>query len=119
MKINIDKKTITLENQQSARNMAAENADWIDAAVIKSCATRILEKYYGSYEYIDSIIKAPALQVTMNHYEMTVYAEDAVVAFYHDGYKLAIISFDVMRVYNGEEPEAFIRIYGESFSGCI
>ena len=118
MKIKINKKTIVLEDVQRAREMAASEGSWIDATIIKYCAGEILRKYYGRDEYVNEVIKLPDLEITMNHYEMTVYATDAYVEYWHDGTKIAVMSFDVLRTYNGE-PEAFLRVLGETFSGVI
>ncbi len=119
MKVRINRSTIVLGDEQEAKEMAAAEGSWIDLDVIKYCVARILTKHYGTDIYVESIIKAPELTVTMNHYRMTIWAEETYVKYWHDGMKLATVSFDVLYNYNGNEPEAYLETYGGTFYGCI
>lgn len=120
MKIKIDREQITLAQKNEAIEMA-KTESWIDADTLKSCAARILKAHHGVENvYVGELLSVGELKVTVNHYQLTVWA-DRVTVDYAVGSdpKIAILAFDVL--YNSSEagtPEAFTQVFDRVYCGC-
>lgn len=121
MKISINRDVITLAQKQEALEMSKAESEWIDANALKDMAARIICQYYGKEtgEYINEVVQLPRLSVTMNHYRMTIWADDMIVTYYHDGPKMAILCFDVIWMNQGQKPEAFLQVFDRTFCGTF
>ena len=117
MKIGIDKKSITLAQAEEARAFAKTESEWIDNEVIEMCARSILATVNDNPVHIDRVISCGRLEVTMDHFEMCVYAHDVVVDCWLDnGPEIDVLAFNVNRVISGAT-ESFLQRFPRSFSG--
>lgn len=121
MKIGIDKKTITIEQAQEAKEFAKAEGEWIDKDVLKTCAGKVLTKYYSDTEEgftgwicIDEVISTGKVEVSIDHWKMCVYASDVVVKFWQHGTKFAIVSMNVQDVAIEDNVHSYVRIFGET-----
>lgn len=117
MKISINKETITLAQAEEAREFARNESEWIDKEVIEMCVNSILRTISDGPVHIDRMISCGRLEVTMDHFEMCVYASDVVVEHWAGhGPEIDVLSFNVNRVIAGAT-ESFLQRFPRSFSG--
>ena len=119
MKIKIDREHISIAQKEEAANMA-KTESWIDAETLKTYAARILKAHHNTeHVYVENLLAAGELKVTVNHWQLTVWA-DAVTVAYSVGSdpKIAILSFDVLRECREEfPPESFTQVYDRVYCG--
>lgn len=109
MKIKLDKRVITLEEVQQAKEFAAEN-DWIDVDTIES----VVRGNLGKHAMFDELIGKPELKVTKNDFRLTVWVE-CWARFFRDGKRrIAKVSADVLKWTQNAEKAAFIVEYEET-----
>lgn len=129
MKIGIDKKTITLERLEEARNVAKENT-WIDSTTVKEAAAAVLKRFHGDDSvWIESLLSAGTAAVTMNHYvSMDVYMTDVKVEYTYFGepdkdgmrthWAFAVLSFDMTDYLKDGTSSAFVQYYERTECRC-
>lgn len=117
MKISINKEAITLAQAEDAREFARNESEWIDKEVIEMCVNAILRTVNDTPVHIDHMISYGRLEVTIDHYEMCVYASDVVANCWLDhGPEIDVLAFNVNRVIAGAT-ESFLQRFPRSFSG--
>lgn len=127
MKISIDKQTVTLAEVAEAKEMTVTYDYLADKDAILEAAARCLNAYGEKHNerfdgdhfgYVEGLIGTPSLTVIKNHFVLTVWCE-CLVKYWHDGYHMADLSFDLVRAYDNVGIDCFIQMYDKVASECI
>jgi len=102
MKITLDKKVITLEEIAAAKELQKEWSQELDNNLLESMACR-------ASGYSGNLIKVESLEVTKNHFELTVWA----TVILEDYDKFVKTSFDVLQAnwFDRDHYDHYTRVY--------
>ena len=101
MSIKLDKKVITLEQVEEAKQYAQDNEWMKDSSVIRAAADKVLQCFYeDGYNFSPDLVSKPDLKVSINHYHLTIWCEVVVSYWYDSGEHFARIGMDLVDSYN-------------------
>lgn len=102
MKIALDKKVITLDEVKAAKVLQQSYSEALDNAIMETMAIRA-SGHYGK------LIKIEEIQVTKNHFELTIWA----TVILEDFDKFIKTSFDVLQAdhFDLDHYDNYTRIY--------
>lgn len=115
MKFTLEKKALLMSEVDDARQVAKDRQWMLDPAVLQDAADVCLQKYYNTPDryYGPRLVAVKEATICKNHYQIRPHVS-LLVSYWHDGYKYAEISTDLVESYENRNGECYIVIFGET-----